>query len=314
MDQPDERVARTLSVGERLLSLALRSIPIKHGKHRLLDKICPSAWRGRDLLVWVPFGGHRLRISIDELVGWHFAMLRSFDPEVCEVLLAAGRDLDAVVMWDVGANKGACSYAISRRLPGARVVAIEPQVGLEADVRFNLDQLCANRYRFVRAGIGAREETLELVIPASNTGKASLHSRGAREGDRVEQIQVVRAERVEQESGWGWPDLVKIDVEGHEAAVVGSLQAGLGCGQIKLIVFECHAHEHQQFSEIRAIADEAGYVVFGIRKNVFSTRLVYSPEHVKGMTDYVIVHREWLCGAHHLRRLVQDYATIPVAG
>lgn len=295
---------RSMTIGEGLLSRVLRILPVKHGKHRLLDRLCRRAWKRDVLLVWVPFSGERLRISIDELVGWHFAMLRSFDPEVVDVLLASGSDIEEVVFWDIGANKGACSYAIARGLVNAKIVAIEPQSALEADNRYNLDQLCRDRYHYVRAGIGEREETLNLVIPAQNTGRASLHMSGAGDDGKVEAIEVVKADRVVTESGWGWPDLVKIDVEGHESVVIASLRNGLVEKKIKVIVFECHARDRAQFDEIRQVIDGLGYSLYGIDKSILSTRLRRSDEIADGMTDYVILLDRFREESSSLKRLL----------
>lgn len=241
------------------------------------------------MLVWVPFAGRRLRISVDELVGWHFAILRSFDPEVVEVLLAAGRDLGDAVFWDIGANKGACSYAIAADLPKVQIVAVEPQVGLEKDLKHNLQQLCPDRHLLIRAGIGDRDETLDLAISEENTGKASLHLSGNEEGMRVELIEIVRAQRVADESGWGWPALVKIDVEGHESAVIGSLRDAFKEREIKALVFECHKHDRAQFEDIREVIDGLNYSIYGITKSIYLTNLVRVEKHESCMTDYAIV-------------------------
>lgn len=304
MDGSEIASVRSMTIGESLLSLMLRILPVKHGKHRLLDRLCRRAWKRDELLVWVPFNGKRIRILVDELVGWHFAMLRSFDPEVVDVLLASGREMEEAVFWDIGANKGACSYAIAFGLAYAKIVAIEPQSSLEADNRYNLDQLCSDRYHYVRAGIGEREETLSLVIPAENTGKASLHMSSTRDNGKVEAIEIVRAERVVAESGWGWPDLVKIDVEGHESVVIASLLDGLVEKKIKVIVFECHAHDRAQFDQIRQVINGLGYTLYCIDKSVFSTRLRRTDQIVNGMTDYVILLDRFREESRSLKRLI----------
>lgn len=280
---------RSMTLGERLLSLGLRCLPVKHGKHRALDWLCRRAWNRDVLRVWVPFAGKRLRISVDELVGWHFAVLHSFDPEVVEILVAAASGMDDFVFWDIGANKGACSYGVAAALPGARIVAIEPQSALAPDLEYNLGQVCAGRHYLIRSGIGEQDETLELAIPESNTGRASLHISGDNEGVRVESISIVRADRVADESGWGWPSIVKIDVEGHESAVIRSLQGAFVNQSIKTLVFECRGRDRDQFKEIYDVVVDHDYVIYGVTKSVFSTRLKRVEQHDSAITDYVIV-------------------------
>lgn len=305
MTDTNDLQARSMSLGERALSCGLRMLPIKHGKHRALDRLCRRAWKRDRMLVWVPFSGRRLLISVDELVGWHFAILRSFDPEVIEVLLAAGRDLGDTVFWDIGANKGACSYAIAADLPRVQIVAIEPQVGLEKDLKYNLQQLCPDRHLLIRAGIGDRDEMLELAISEENTGRASLHLSGYEEGMRIELIEVIRAQRVAEESGWGWPALVKIDVEGHESVVIGSMREAFKGREIKALVFECHKHDRTQFEDIREVVDGLGYSMYGISKSISMTNLIRVEKHESGIMDYAIILDEFMEKSKLLSSLVR---------
>lgn len=280
---------RSLSVGEKLFSMALRSLPIKHGKHRILDRLSPKPWVHGVADVYLWYHGSELQIKIDDLVGWHFAMLRSFDPEVVELLCkTASRDTDHV-FWDIGANKGACSYAISTGLPTAKIVAIEPQCGLKETNISNLEQICGGRYEYFQHGIGVREEELELVIPQDNAGKATLHAQGVHSGDRTEKIHIVTAQSIVELSDFGWPTLVKIDVEGHEAIVIESLYEALDRGICEAIVFENHFYEAENFQVIKKIADRAGYSIFGIMKSVFATKIVPANCVLDGVTDYVMV-------------------------
>ena len=99
---------RSLTCLEQLLSILLRNLPIKNGKHRLLDKSFPKSWSKSGKDVYLKYRGARLRLNIDELVGWHFAMLHSFDPEVIEALNMSASNSDGQVFWDIGANKCFC--------------------------------------------------------------------------------------------------------------------------------------------------------------------------------------------------------------
>lgn len=304
--EPNDIQTRSLTLGERLLSRGLRLLPVKHGRHRALDRICRRAWKRDILHVNMPFSGQNLRIAIDELVGWHFAILRSFDPEVVEILLAAGQDIDDVVFWDVGANKGACSYSIAANLPFARVVAIEPQSALEADLKYNLQKMCPGRHRLFRVGLGERDEVLSLVISKENTGKASLHMSGEQNGVYVEQVEVVRAQRIVDDSDWGWPALVKIDVEGHESAVVRTLRAAFSEQKIKALVFECHKQDEAQIKDIIEVVDGLGYSIYGIVKSIYSTKIVRVTEHREGMSDYVIISDDFMEKSKRIQSLISE--------
>ena len=97
---------RTMSFTESTLSVLLRALPVKHGRHRLLDKIRNQPWPQATQLVRMNYRGHNLLMQNDDLVGWHFLILKTFDPEVAEVLCAAASGAADAVFWDIGANKG----------------------------------------------------------------------------------------------------------------------------------------------------------------------------------------------------------------
>jgi FkbM family methyltransferase len=299
---------RSLTTAERLLSRGLRMLPIRHGKHRLLDRILPQPLGAPGCTVLTEYHGARLRIDIDDLVGWHFAMLRSFDPEVSEVIVSAAGSGEEV-FWDVGANKGACSYAIAAALPRAKIVAIEPQARLAVNLVHNLQQVCPDRFEHYGVGISTTEETANLIIPGGNRGQATLHPGKVHADGASESVQLVTASTVAQRSKFGWPTLVKIDVEGHEPDVIESLTPALERKACKAIVFESHFGEREAFSAISARVTACGYDVFGILKTPFATRLVRATSQIPRVADYVIAERRLPEQSGRFASLIQGQTT-----
>jgi len=287
-------IARSPTVLESCFSNVLRMLPIKHGAHRILDRVKPTPWRHGSHLVDVPYRGHVVRMDISDLVGWHFLMLRNFDPEVTEVIERFGAGDDGDVFWDVGANKGACSYEIATRLPLAKIVAIEPQQGLQALLEKNLAAIAPGRHELFPVGIGETPGFFDIFIPEGNKGAASMVRNHRRDSARVEVVQVRTAESVRAQSRYGWPTIIKIDVEGFEPAVVKSLEAAFVCGSVRCCVFECHPTEAAGYESIRACTEKHGYRLHAIHKTPFATNLVPAPTLVRGSTDYAIVRRD-LC-------------------
>lgn len=276
-------MTRQATIGEVALSWALRHLPIKHGAHRILDRVFPSPRVDADQLVAFDFHGKALTLDVSDLVGWHFFMLRSFDPEVVETLVKfAGTDGE--VFWDIGANNGACSYQIAHALPGCSIVAVEPQHELSALTRMNLVELNANAI-VLPVGLGEEELEMDLHIPFGNKGAASLLSQG---GDIIK-VMIKTAQWVKDSSRYGWPTLVKIDVEGFEPKVIRSLLPAFRAHAIKCCVFECHSSEAEGLHQICAMTAPFGYKTFAIRKSAFSTWLEETTELVRGATDYVLV-------------------------
>jgi FkbM family methyltransferase len=273
---------------ESSLSLVFRLLPVKHGAHRLLDRLVPHAWSKEASIVDVPYRGHTLQIDVSDLVGWHFLVMRSFDPEITEVLRRFANPDGEDVFWDVGANKGVLCYTVAAALPHCKVVAIEPQSGMTRLLKDNLETVAPGRHEVFAVGIGERPGSFELVIPPGNLGHGSLLA--AKEADSIlEKVEVVTAEAIRRRSRFGWPSILKIDVEGYEPAVIRSMQAAFTSRTIRCCAFECHATETRGFEQIRAATEPSGYRAHAITKTPLSTRLIPTTALVRRATDYALI-------------------------
>ncbi len=297
---------RRLTFSEKLLSVAIRCLPIKHGKHRILDKTFPRAWHRPDVPVQIFLRGvGNITVDVSDLVGWHFAVARSFDPEVAEVLTAGCDEEKIEVFWDIGANKGACSIAMARAIPGIRIVAIEPQALLRGINMQNLEVVCGGRFEYRGVAMGVESGVATLTIPSDNTGRASLHATGSRHAIRTETVQIMSATEIRSESSFGDPTVVKIDVEGHEASVLESLRVFFANGSVKVLVFENHIGDAGAFALAMDLAAQFDYRVFGIKKTVFATRLIPASGHLPGVNDYAIVRENVTAEYPAMRKLVR---------
>jgi len=288
------KMVRKPTLLEACLSLLLRSLPLKHGAHRILDKIKPAPWSNSTPLVELTYKGRILQMDVSDLVGWHLFVIRSFDPEVTEIIerFAYGDERD--VFWDIGANKGACSYEIATSLPLSRIVAIEPQRALCDLLETNLAVLAPGRHEVFQSGIGESPGYFDLVIPKGNRGRASLVGVEINDQNIIEHIEITTAESIAQQSRYGWPSIVKIDVEGFEPSVTKSLAPAFSDKHIRCCVFECHPTKTIEYESIRASTERLGYLIYAICKTVYATDLVLAPTMVKGATDYAIIRKD-LC-------------------
>jgi FkbM family methyltransferase len=291
------KYGRQLTIGEAALSWCLRHLPIKHGTHRLLDRICPKP-RASEGVVACDFHGKTLAIDISDLVGWHFVMLRGFHPEVVETIVRfADKDAEEV-FWDIGANKGPSSYQVAHTLPKCRIVAVEPQKDLIPNLSANLQVVAEERADVFPVGIGEKSEISFLYVPRDNTGAASLLPpvEFPLESNGLE-VRIETAEWVERNSRFGWPTLVKIDVEGFEPNVIKSLVPAFRSGLIKCCVFECRESEKGGFEQIRESVVRFGYKTYAVRKSIFSTWLEETSKPVNHATDYALVRSATALGA-----------------
>lgn len=299
-----KRQLRQLSIGETLLSLLFGAIPVKHGKHRLLDRLAPKVWNKSGKSVTLSIHGCEVIVDPNDLVGWHFTILRSFDPEVVEILEKACTPGLKEVLWDIGSNKGTCYCSLAAKLPLLHVVAIEPQASLSAHNINNLESICPGRYEYFQTGIGEEEAELTLIIPKSNLGRASLHIQQSSPDDVREVIKIQTASRLVELSKFGWPTVAKIDVEGHEPQVFRSLAPCFASRTCKAIVFENHKSEAKAFSTVKAVIEPHGYGIYGIKKTPWSTILVPTAKQLSRVTDYAVIRSDVAIENKRLAKLI----------
>jgi FkbM family methyltransferase len=211
--------------------------------------------------------------------------MRSFDPEVAETILRFAGDKD--VFWDVGANKGTCAYRIAAALPTCRIVAIEPQRTMQELLQHNLGILASGRYEIFAVGIGEQGGQFSLFIEVANQGRATLI--GMTDPHRSESVEIATAKTIADRSAFGWPTLVKIDVEGFEISVIRSLAEAFRTRAVRCCVFECHPAYERDYEEIKRLLADCGYYLYAIAKTSLSTSLVPAESLRRGSTDYAIV-------------------------
>jgi FkbM family methyltransferase len=281
-------LTRQLTTGEAALSFILRHLPIKFGKHRLLGRVCPKTWVNEDPVVVVGFHEKKLTLDISDLVGWHFVMLREYQPEVVKVLLQFADRNAEEVFWDIGANNGAILFQIVNKLPKARFVAIEPQPELVKQLIHNTAS--DDRCQIFQVAVGTEEKIASLYIPDGNYGAASFVRPHAQA--KLVSVKIETAETIKIRSGLGWPTLVKMDVEGYEPHVIRSLQPAFESHSIKCCIFENKQYndydQEEHLREIRSIVAPYGYKTYAIRKSAFSTWLEETSGIIARVTDYVL--------------------------
>lgn len=276
--------SRGLTLRERAISGALRSLPLKHGKHRLLDRLAPRSPSAGPARVRMGYAGADLIMDVDDLVGWHSAVLRSFDPEVSEVLGVVASTSPRTVLWDVGANKGACSYAVAAAFPDAELVLIEPQPAMQPLLEHNVAALAPGRSELWPVALGREDGRMTLHIPEENKGRASLVHQG--EGQSVE-IDVITPRAAEGAVRLRPAHPGEDRRRGLEVDVVTALESFLSDQVCEALVFENHQEDAAAFEQLRGIFQRHGYLVHGITRTPFSTHLTPTDTLLDHAIDYV---------------------------
>jgi len=206
---------------------------------------------------------------------WHLGVL---DLPVCEVLWRLLSPGDMAV--DVGANIGFFAGLMAARVgPRGRVLAYEPH----PEVFKSLDRHAKawKSRASVMASVDAHEcaasdtngtaDLLEPVDYANNQGISTLEPTPG----QVTRKLTIQTRRLEADLSRAGPIAVmKVDVEGHEAAVFRGARSVLESGQIRHLVFEEH---HSVPSAATEQLQSMGYTLFKIGRR-FLGPVLSAPE------------------------------------
>lgn len=166
-------------------------------------------------------GGRRILVTPDASLGLLKPRLDDSDRGLFRFVREYVRPGDRV--WDIGANAGIFSFAAAHRSgPGGSVLAVEPDPKLANLLRYNARRSSAAPVSVLQAAISDRAGITELVIAAR--GRASNHLDTARgrsqtggERERIPTATLTLDQLLKHAAA---PDVLKIDVEGEELAVL----------------------------------------------------------------------------------------------
>jgi FkbM family methyltransferase len=230
---------------------------IDHGMH-----VVPMAW------------GLSLRVSRMDNVARSVDRLGVHDLVVTEAIWR-------LVHWgettiDVGANVGYMTLAMIARMRDAgRVFSFEPHPVLYGEFRGNVAS-ARNRYPNVevielREALSDTRGTAWLSHPPGFEDNRGLAAIAARDGEnaRGHEVSTRRLDDYADELG-AKVALAKIDVEGHEPAVLRGARGLLERGVIHHIILE----EHGTYpTESSRFLESLGYSIFFLERTLFKPRL-----------------------------------------
>ena len=277
--------------------MVMRCYPFPRGQGRLIDRTPLGGLRFAEQSLLVrTVDGFSMKVVPNDHIGRHLYLTGQFDRTIVEVLLRFAVP-DARVL-DIGGNCGYVACALLHRLPECRVVSVEPQESVHALLEENLQRVGAGRGSTIQAAISDAAGMGSMVHATGNSGASRLapgsgeSPNGVPVADRVEMI---TGTMLMERSGLDRLDLVKIDVEGHEEAVLRTLQPILARWCPRAVLFEHEGDLHDPASQIARGFRDLGYRVLGIRKKL--TR--YELEPVERLEaggrhahDYVAVPHE----------------------
>jgi FkbM family methyltransferase len=246
---------------------ALRMIPYgTRGKARLARLLLGRALdqqdrltRCRDGLFVVP----NLRGNI----GFHMLIDGVYEPD--EVDFVVQRLRPGGCFLDVGANIGLFSVAASNRVgPSGRVIAVEASPKIHPYLERNVELNQATNVTLVNKA--AADQACTLAFYDAPTANFGMGTRTNLFGIKPVHVAGERLDAILEDARVVTVDVMKIDVEGHEAAVLRGASRLLGGPSPPLIVFEfCDWAEEKaegaRKGDAQRILRDAGFQVWHLR-------------------------------------------------
>lgn len=224
----------------------------------------------KDIAVKTPWNS-TLIVNSQETIGRSLSHMGVYDLALSECLWRLVKPQDSVV--DVGANIGYFSDLLGYRCgSGGRVFSFEPHPEIYARLEENL----RNRANIVMHPLALSEKsgTMELYVPSNFSGNEGISSLEETPDSRKISVPVARLDEVLPSECR--PRIMKIDVEGHEGAVLSGAQKTLQ--SLEHVLFE-------DFSDGDSLAmeclREAGFVILRLKKDFYGPSLVSIEEGLK---------------------------------
>ena len=238
------------SVLEKVLVLYGRRFPVRRGKLRIinfLSKLADSSESTSRLTV-LKYGSFKMPCDLSEMLQRQFYYFGTYlvEEEIIDCWQSMAQE--AKTIFDVGANAGIYSLAALAVEPRADVHAFEPTPEI------------ANRLRSTAKLNGLDRLHVHEVAVSMRSGTANLNrcrgELGSNEGmnfiseaavtDDGERVQTIDLDQFCVDQSINEIDLLKIDVQGHEYAVLRGAEQLIGTGRISTIFMELNWADRSQ--------------------------------------------------------------------
>lgn len=254
----------TQSVLETLLLAYARGFPVRKGKIRLVNALWPRLGGGVMRSAKLIHGGYTVKCDLREVLQRQFYFFGTYFVEE-EILAQWDRFArGSRVIFDVGANAGIYSLAAVAVNPQVQVHAFEPTPEIARGLR---ETIAENR-------LGSNISVHELAV-SERTGRAALmRYRGSDDTNggmnfiveqsdaSAESVGTTSIDEFCDAQGIEMIDLLKMDIQGHEASALRGAERMLSEGRIGTIFLELNwgpPGEPSSAQECIDLLSNAGY-------------------------------------------------------
>lgn len=155
-----------------IIATLARNWPFANGAGRLVERLGAAARAGQGPRQCRTSDGISLQVFADDLIGRHLIVSGQFEASLFRTLLDFAGPGDC--MADIGAHVGYVSTMLLARVPGSRVLAVEPQAEVGALLRHNLAQFPQDRWTLLAAALSDCDGEDMLQVNRANRGGAWL--------------------------------------------------------------------------------------------------------------------------------------------
>lgn len=224
-----------------VLGALARKSPNVPGKTRLLRRVDAAISALSSSPVRSLVGGVRYELQTRDLIDFRTLYFGGYSLETAKYLEARVRSSKGRVFWDVGANVGSITLPVAHRVPDARVFAFEPSPPVHQRLVTNvsLNRQLALRIDVLDVALGAESGEAAFYVSNEdfNSGVGGLSPADNRTQEHVT-VEVIRGDDLVSAGRATAPDVIKVDAEGAEPAVLAGLEAQLRGDRLTTVLFE----------------------------------------------------------------------------
>jgi FkbM family methyltransferase len=230
-----------------------------------LRRLLPRGLHGDCLRFATPYGSQFL---LDPLAYIDGIVVREgfYESEVLEALRA--RLHLGSVLWDIGANFGLHAVTLARLVPEATVVAFEPNPAEHARL---FRHRAANTPHLITSSLALSDSAGLLPLhlgPEGNSGMTTLAPWSQASYSGTVMVYAATGDSLISSGSLPAPTVIKLDVEGHESAVLRGLARALAHPSCELVVFEDSPDEA---TPVKQLLRAAGFSLRPLVRNEQST-------------------------------------------
>ncbi|WP_421910907.1 FkbM family methyltransferase [Marinobacter sp.] len=243
--------------------IVMHAWPFSFAHVRLLYRLKPKKMKQN--VVTTRLRGFPVRLTYDpnSEIGRYLYFRGSFEEQILNKIKQVVKSGDLVL--DIGANIGVHSLVFSTLVGSSgQVVAIEPQSKVRKRLEVNLENNQIDNVVVLGCAIGAEECSARIYdIAKNNDGAATLRPSKPEKHNKFEDIEVKTLDFIEDRTGFGRFDIVKIDVEGAELEVLKGLSKLFEFRPPRCLFVECIDSNLKRFDtsseELIARLENFGY-------------------------------------------------------